>query len=110
MLHVGSTPVPACHHLYISVDVAPLYGAGLPTVSQSGSASVTITSSIVGVGNFSGITLTVPSGSNFQATSFTSTFVVGSTTLTATGQNLQPIQVQLSTFGSLPSKVVLKAI
>ncbi len=58
----------------------------------------------------SGITLTVPSGSNFQATSFTSTFVVGSTTLTATGQNLQPIQGQLSTFGSLPSKVVLKAI
>ncbi|TLX99583.1 MAG: hypothetical protein E6K90_06270 [Thaumarchaeota archaeon] len=109
-LFVGPNPLPADHRSYSSVEVSLLNSAGLPTVSQSGDTGVTITSSIVGVGNFSGITLTVPSGSNFQATSFTSTFVVGSTTLTATGQNLQPIQGQLSTFGSLPSKVVLKAI
>ena len=79
-------------------------------MSSTGDTSITITSSIVGVGNFSSITLNVLSGTNFQATSFTSTFVVGTTALTATGQNLLPIQSQLLTYGSVPSKVKLKAI
>src|SRR2546422_768391 len=109
-LFVGPNPLPADHHSYSSVEVSLLNSAGLPTVSQSGGTSVTLTSSVVGVGNFSSIMLTVLSGSNFQATSFTSTFVVGATDLTATGQNLLPIQRQVTTFGSVPSKVVLKAI
>ena len=109
-LFVGPNPLPADHKSYSSVEVSLLNSSGYPTVSTTGVTSVTITSSIVGVGNFSSITLNVLSGTNFGATSFTSTFVVGATALTATGQNLLPIQSQLLTYGSVPSKVKLKAI
>ncbi len=110
-LFVGPTPVLADHNSYSSVVASLVNFTGYPTInSTSPRTRVTITSSLASIGNFSTLNLYVPSGANFAASGFTSTFLVGITTLTASAQNLTPFQSSLSTFGPIPSRVRITAV
>jgi len=109
-IFLGPTPVLADHRSYSSVVVSLLNKTGFPTMNPTGPIPITLTSSVTNVGNFSRITMNIPQYQNYNKTSFTSTFLVGSTSLTASAQNLISTQAQLQTFGSVPSKVVIKAV
>ena len=108
-LFVGPNPILANHGSYSSVVVSLLNDTGYPTVNST-SIAVTITSSDVGIGNFSSITFSIAKGTNFGSTKITSTFLVGSTTLTASAHNLLPVQTSLSTVGAVPAKVIVQVI
>jgi hypothetical protein len=110
-LFVGPNPVLADHNSYSSVVVSLINASGFPTINGTAPRTrITITSSHASIGNFSTLNVYVPSGRNFAATGFTSTFLIGSTDLTASAQNLLPAQSSLATFGSIPSKVRIRAV
>ena len=112
-IFAGPNPVLADHRSYSSVVVALEENSaqGLaPAVNMTGSTRVTLTSSVTGVGNFTKITFSIPEGQNWAAVTFTSTFQIGQTVLTASGQNFLPAQTGLATYGSVPSNVVVSAI
>lgn len=109
-LFVGPDPVLADGHQYSSVVVSLLNEAGSPTVNSAGPTNVTITSSTASVGNFSSITVQVPQGQNSASITFTSTFQVGTTSLTVSANNLLHDETSLSTYGAVPSKVVVQPI
>ena len=113
----GPDPVLADHRSYSSVVVSlqagalpGIAGVGPAAVNDTGPTQITLTSSVTGVGNFTQITFSIPEGQNWAAITFTSTFQVGTTQLTASAQNFLPVQTQLGTYGSIPSQVVISAI
>ena len=108
-LYVGPNPILADHGSYSSVVASLLNGSGYPTVNSSAIA-VTITSSNVGIGNFSSLTFGIAAGAGFGSITITSTFLAGSTALTASAPNLLPAQTSLSAAGAVPAKVVVKVI
>ena len=108
-ISAGPDPVLADHRSYSSVVVSLVGEAGSPAINVTGPTRVALTSSVTGVGNFTNVEFSIPEGQNWAAITFTSTFQVGSTQLTASGQNLLPVQTALSTFGPVPSQVVLTA-
>ena len=108
-LFVGPNPILADHGSYSSVVASLLNSAGDPTVDSVPTA-VTITSSDVGIGNFSSITFNIAAGANFGSTEITSTFLAGSTTLTASAQNLLSAQTSLSSAGAVAAKVAIQVI
>ena len=83
---------------------------GTPAVNATGPTEVTLTSSVAGVGNFTSINFVIPTGQNWAAVTFTSTYQVGTTTLTASGQNVLPAETSLATYGAVPSQVIVSAI
>ena len=107
-IYVGPNPVLANHLSYSSVVVA-LENGGTPAVDFTGSTTVTLTSSVTGVGNFAD-TIQIPEGQNWAPVTFTSTYQVGETQFTASAQNLLPAQTTLETYGAVPSQVVVSAI
>ncbi len=113
-ISAGPSPVLADHRSYSSVVVSllssPPGGALAPAVNDTGPTEVTLTSSVTGVGNFTRITFPIQEGRNWAAVTFTSTYQVGTTELTASAQNVLPVQTSLATYGSVPSQVVLSAI
>jgi hypothetical protein len=108
-IFAGPDPVLADHRSYSSVVVSLGNGTS-PAINMTGATKVTLTSSITGVGNFTQVVFTIPEGQNWAAVTFTSTFQVGTTQLTASAQNILPVQTSLSTYGSVPSQVVLTPI
>lgn len=108
-IFAGPDPVLADHRSYSSVVVS-LENNGSPAVNDTGPTEVTLTSSVTGVGNFTSITFAIPEGINWASVTFTSTYQVGLTTLTASAQNIMSAQTSLSTFGPVPSQVVVSAI
>jgi hypothetical protein len=109
-IFAGPNPVLADHRSYSSVVVSLQNPGGAPAVNDTGPTEVTLTSSVTGVGNFTRITFPIPEGRNWAAVTFTSTYQIGTTTLTASAQNVLPVQTQLDTFGPIPSQVVVSAI
>lgn len=109
-IFAGPNPVLADHRSYSSVVVSLQSAVGDPAVNDTGPTEVTLTSSVTGVGNFTSINFVIPKGENWAAVTFTSTYLVGTTTLTASGQNVLPDQTALQTFGAVPSQVVVSAI
>jgi len=107
-IFAGPDPVLADHRSYSSVVVSLLNGG--PAVNDTGPTEVTLTSAVTGVGNFTSITFAIPEGLNWASVTFTSTYQVGETTLTASAQNILPTQTSLTTFGPVPSQVVVSAI
>ena len=107
-IYVGPNPVLANDLSYSSVVVA-LENGGTPAVDFAGNTTVTLTSSVTGVGNFAN-TIQIPEGQNWAPVTFTSTYQVGQTQFTASAQNLLPAQTTLETYGAVPSQVVLSAI
>jgi hypothetical protein len=110
LIFTGPNPVLADHQSYSSVVVAMTNGTSFPLINSTGPTKVTLTSSVTGVGNFTSITFNIPQGTNWASITFTSTFQVGATQLTASSQDFISTQFGLSTFGPVPSQVVLKAI
>jgi hypothetical protein len=110
VVSVGPNPVLADHNAYSSVVVSLVNSTGYPTVNMTGTTTVTLTSSVTGVGNFSSITFGIPQAENYASTDFTSTYLVGTTQLTASAQDLAAAQTNLITFGPVPSKVVMTAL
>jgi len=120
VLYAGPNPVLADDNSYSSVVVslwynppsqsggngAPNLPAG-PAINATGVTQVTLTSSVTGVGNFTKITFDIPEGQNWAAVTFTSTFQVGTTQLTASAGNLLPMQSALATYGPVPAKIVV---
>jgi len=110
----GPSPVLADHRSYSSVVVSlwatsPGGEAG-PAINATGATEVTLTSSVTGVGNFTRISFSIPPGQNWASVTFTSTFQVGQTMLTASAQNILPVQTALATYGPIPAQVVLSPI
>lgn len=109
-ISAGPNPVLADHRSYSSVVVSLQNPSGSPAVNDTGPTEVTLTSSVTGVGNFTSINFVIPKGENWAAVTFTSTYQVGTTTLTASGQNVLPAQSALATYGAVPSQVIVSAI
>jgi len=108
MLLAAPDPVLADEGSYDSVVVALTDANGNPGVAPS-NIPVTLTSSNSAVGSIGG-SLTIPSGSSYAVASFTSTFFVGSTFITAIAQNLKSATSTLSSFGPVPTRVVVQAL
>ena len=106
----GPNPVLADHRSYSSVVVALQNPGGTPAVNDTGPTEVTLTSSVTGVGNFTSIKFAIPEGRNWASVTFTSTYQVGTTVLTASAQNILSVQNSLNTYGAIPSQVVISAI
>ncbi len=109
-IFAGPNPILADHGPYSSVVVSLENPAGTPAVNATGPTEVTLTSSVAGVGNFTSINFAIPMGQNWAAVTFTSTYQVGTTTLTASGQNVLPAETSLATYGAVPSQVIVSAI
>jgi len=106
-VNISPNPVLADNTAYSSVVVSLLNRTGFPAVSAFDTA-VTLTSSSSAVGNVNQ-TLIIPAGSNFAVANFKSTYLVGSTQITASAQNLAPAQATISTFGPIPAQVYIKS-
>lgn len=109
-IFAGPNPVLADHRSYSSVVVSLQNPGGTPAVNDTGETEVTLTSSVTGVGNFTSITFAIPEGQNWASVTFTTTYQVGTTVLTASAQNILPVQTSLNTYGAVPSQVVINAI
>jgi hypothetical protein len=117
VVYAGPDPVLADDNSYSSVVVALVseytgangsaLGSALPAISANGPTQITLTSSVTGVGNFTSITFDIPQGQNWAAVTFTSTFQVGTTQLTASGDDLTSDQTTLETYGPVPAQIVL---
>jgi hypothetical protein len=101
-------PVLANNGSYDSVVVALTDANGNPAVAPS-NILVTLTSSSSIVGDIGG-SLTIASGSSYAVASFTSTFFVGSTSITAIAQNLQSAMSTVSSYGPVPTQVIVQAL
>lgn len=109
-IFAGPNPVLADHRSYSSVVVSLQNPDGAPAVNDTGQTEVTLTSSVTGVGNFTSITFAIPQGQNWASVTFTTTYQVGATVLTASAQNILPAKSSLATYGAVPSQVVISAI
>ena len=104
-------PADSCNCGYVGVYLLDRYGAA--TVDQSGGAiAVTLTSSKASIANFTNnhlasVQLDIQPGSGFAYTALTSTFVSGSTSITASAQNVYPSVTGVQTSPALPSNVVV---
>jgi len=101
-------PVLADQSAYQSVMVLLTDARGDPGVASS-SVSVTLTSSDTAVGSING-SLVIPAGSSYAVASFSSTYFVGSTFITASAENLQSATFTVSTYGPVPIEVVVQAL
>lgn len=101
-------PVLANNGSYSSIVVALTDAAGNPAVASS-SVSVTLTSSDSSVGSVSGSVVIQP-GSSYAVATFSSTFFVGSTFITALAQNLQSASTSVTSYGPIPTQVVVKVL
>ena len=107
-LIVAPNPVLADGGSYDAIVVALTDASGNPGVSPS-DVAVTLTSSNAAVGNVVG-TIRIPAGSSYAVGSFVSTFFVGSSSITALAQNLQSTAATVSSYGPIPTQVVVKAL
>jgi hypothetical protein len=115
-MYVAPNPVLADNGRYSAVVISLLNSTGYPTVNTQIPYQVTLTSSQnSSVGRFgpsSFSAMSIPANTNYViwSTLFTSTFVPGTTLLTASAQNLLPDVGRLSTFGPVPSKIVVSSL
>jgi len=107
-LAAAPNPVLANNASYDSLVVMLTDASGNPAVAPS-AISVTLTSSDSEVGSVSG-SLSISSGSSYAVATFSSTYFVGSTSITASAQNLKSATTAVSSFGPIPTKVVVQAM
>lgn len=100
------SPVLADGRTYSSVVVFLANKTGYPAFAPPGGVDVTLTSSDLAFGTVTP-SVTIPAGSGYAVASFTSTYVIGETQITASAQNLTPAQAVLGTFGPVAIKVVI---
>jgi hypothetical protein len=117
-LQVSTAPdsIPADHCTCGYAVVSLVDASGSPTVDTvfSTNDNVVLTSSQAFIANFSNklasIFLQIPADSNYISTSVTSTFVPGSTSLTASAQNRAHAVASITTTGPVPSRIAIKPL
>jgi len=107
-LIVAPNPVLADGDSYDAIVVTLTDASGNPAVAYSDN-SVTLTSSNSAVGSVSA-TVDIPEGSDYAVATFSSTFFVGSTFITALAQNLQSATATVNSYGPIPTQVVAQAL
>jgi hypothetical protein len=107
-LTTAPNPVLADEGSFSSVVVMLTDASGNPAVASS-SVSVTLSSSDSAVGSVGG-SLIISSGSSYAVASFSSTYFVGSTSITASAQNLESATTVVSSYGPVPTRVVVQAV
>lgn len=107
-LFMAPNPVPADNGSYDSLVVALTGSNGGPAVASE-PVSVTLTSSDSLVGQVEEA-LVIPEGSSFGVAAFQSTYLAGSTSITAIAQNFESASTIIGTFGPTPTQVVARAL
>jgi len=105
-LYLAPNPVLADKNVYNSVVVALVNNSNPGVLGRS--ITVNLTSNNLAVGKVTQ-SVTIPAGSTFAIVNFTSTFLVGSTTILAQSPGLNPDSILAYTFGPIPSQVVVTA-
>ncbi len=101
-------PVIADSASYNSLMVAIVNSSGLPAVASTPTI-VNLTSATTAIGTITSSVI-IPPNTETATASFNSTFLVGTTVITASAQNLISAQVQASTYGSTPAAVELAPV
>jgi hypothetical protein len=110
-IYVGPSTVLANDNSYSSIVVSLVGGKpNYPAAVSATDFTVVLTSSRSDVGNITSVFLTIPSGQNYATAVFKSTYQVGQSVLTASSHNLLPDQATISTYGAVPSKVVVEPL
>jgi len=102
-------PILADSGAYTAIFVAVVDSDGVRPDVVAADTSVTITSSDTAVGTVVS-QVTIPAGQEFAMANITSTYLVGSTVITASAQGLQSGQASESAFGPIPVSVVVNAV
>lgn len=89
--------------------VIELQASGTPAVNPGAATVVTLTSSDLQIGTVP-ITVTIPEGQSFATFSFSTTYLSGSTTMTASSSNLATAQASQTTYGPVPVAIVLTTL
>jgi hypothetical protein len=108
VIFTAPNPVLADDGEYAAILVAVENSTGQPDI-VAGSTQVTLTSSNTAVGAVTS-QVVIPAGGEFAVANFTSTYLVGSTTLTASAQGLTTAQSQETAFGPIPVSVVVTPV
>jgi hypothetical protein len=113
-LEVSPPQIPAdeCSCAYAVVSLLDQFGNA--TIASS-PITVTLTSSVASIANFTDnhlaiYTVTIGTDTSFATVALTSTFVSGATTFTASATNVATSQVSLETLPAVPSKVAVTPI
>ncbi len=104
-LFAAPNPVLADNSAYKAILVSVINGTGFPDVVGS-SSTVNLTSSNTGVGSVTE-SVSIPAGNEWATASFASTYLVGSTVLTASAQNLVSSQISEAAYGPIPASVLV---
>jgi hypothetical protein len=102
-------PILADNGQYAAVVVAVVDSPGNRPDVVAANTIVTITSSDTAVGSVT-TQVTIPAGGEFAVANITSTYLVGSTTITASAQGLLSAQAQETAFGPIPVSVVVTPV
>jgi hypothetical protein len=100
-------PVLADSLTYNAITVGIVNATGYPDLAAS-QVVVNLTSATTAIGSVSG-SVVIAKGAEYGTASFTSTFEVGTTIITASAQNLVSSQVAASTYGPIPAAVEVGA-
>jgi hypothetical protein len=102
---VAPNPVLADNSNYVAVLVSVVDSLGGPAVATTDDL-VNLTSSNTAVGAITQ-SVTIKPGGEFATASFHTTYLVGSTVLTASAQGLSSGELQITSFGPIPASVVI---
>jgi hypothetical protein len=102
-------PILADNGEYSAILVAVVDADGITPDIVAAGTSVTITSSDTAVGTVVS-QVTIPAGQEFAVANITSTYLVGSTVITASAQGLKSGQTSESAFGPIPVSVVVSPV
>jgi hypothetical protein len=102
-------PVLADNGKYAAIVVAVIDSVNTRPDVVAASTLVTITSSDTAVGSVT-TQVTIPAGGEFAVANITSTYLVGSSTITASAQGLESAQAQETAFGPIPVSVVVTPV
>ncbi|MEM0118570.1 MAG: hypothetical protein QXV32_08980 [Conexivisphaerales archaeon] len=105
-LYLAPNPVLADKGVYNSVVVALVNGSNPGILATP--VTVNLTSNNLAVGKVTQ-SVTIPAGGTYAIVNFTSTFLVGTTTIMAQAKGLYPSSIAASTFGPIPTQVVVTA-
>lgn len=107
-LYIAPNPVIADNTAYSAIVVSLQNKTGYPALTSSDTL-VTLTSSSSAVGTVNQ-TVVIKAGTNFAIAEFKTTYLVGTTQITASAQNLVPAQASISTFGPIPTQISIKDV
>ena len=107
-LYVGPNPLPANSASYPAIVVSIVNSTGFPALATS-SIVVNLTSASTGLGTITS-SVTIPAGSESATAAFTTSYLVGTSIITASAQNLRSTQGIVTTYGPIPASLVVNVL